>query len=308
MSLKSINTIDGTMNMNRPIVPVYLNQKLVFDLVAMLRGGISTVTAITSSIGRQQIEQQDVSAKFGLSDALSTLLSINLSGAKTKGQTNDSSSTSSEERVHTPASLFYELRNMLAEQKCLTTPAAGELPSPGDFVEFTASLKRNSIVETLDSLSEVLRLAIVFKDTPEPPKKGGVKNYKTEDEEIREQIASLSDALKAGSTIDLTTSETDGKFRSVVTVETEFLNDPFMSDLVDGHFNVLGKVIRSVATNDESISLLRKTALSKMPVDTLETLFAALSDLKNEKGFDVPEILWEVPGPAIQVLPVAIYA
>lgn len=294
--------------MNKPIVPVYLNQKLVFDLVAMLRGGISTVTAITSNIGRQQIDQQEVSAKFGLSDALSTLLSINLSGAKTKSQANESSSTSSEERVHTPASLFYELRNMLAEQKCLATPAPGELPSPGDFVEFTASLKRNPIVETLDSLSEVLRLAILFKDKPELPKKAGTKNYKTEEEKIREQIASLSGALKAGSTIDLTTSETDGKFRSVVTVETEFLNDPFMSDLVDGRFNVLGKVIRSVATDDGSISLLRKTALSKMPLGILEDMVTALSNLKKENGFAVPEIQWEVSGPAIQVLPVAIYA
>lgn len=296
--------------MDTPIVPVYLNQKLVFDLVAMLRGGISTVTAVTSSSSKQQNEQQQVSAKFGLSEALSTLLSINLSGGKSKGKTNDSSTELTEERVHTPASLFYELRKMLTEQGCLSTPDPDKLPSPGEFVEFTAALKRNPIVETLDSLSEMLRLASVFSDDqPQQPKKSGVTKHKSEEQKIREQIASLSDALKAGSTIDLTTSGAESGFRSVVTVETRFLNDPFMSDLVDGRFSVLGKVIRSVKkSDDESISLLRKTALEKLPKGTLNEVFTALSNLKSEGGFAMPEILWEVPGPAIQVLPVAIYA
>lgn len=294
--------------MDKPIVPVYLNQKIVFDLVAMLRGGISTVTAVTSSTGEQQNERQEVSAKFGLSEALSTLLSINLSGGKMKGQTNDSSTALAEERVHTPASLFYELRNMLAEQGCLIFPEPGKLPSPGAFVEFTAELNRNPILETLDSLSEMLRLAILFSDQPQQSKKGGAKNQKSEEQKMREQIASLSDALKAGSTIDLTTSSAEPGFRSVVTVETKFLNDPLMSDLVDGRFSVLGKVIRSVAAGNDSISLLRKTALEKMPKGTLDEVFTALSNLKSEEGFAMPEILWEVPGPAIQVLPVAIYA
>lgn len=295
--------------MNRPIVPVYLNQKLVFDLVAMLRGGISTVTAVTSSSAKHENERQVVSATFGLSEALSTLLRVDLSGGKSKGKTNDNSTKLTEERVHTPASLFYELRNMLADQGCLSTSYSNNLPSPGEFVEFTAALKRNPIVETLDSLSEMLRLASVFTDDQsQQSKKDGAKKQKSQDKKIQERIASLSDALKAGSTIDLTTSGSESGFRSVVTVETRFLNDPLMSDLVDGRFSVLGKVIRSVMTNDESISLLRKTALEKMPRGTLDEVFTALANLKSEGGFAMPEILWEVPGPAIQVLPVAIYA
>ena len=35
--------------MEKLIVPVYLNQRLVFDLLAMLQGGISTVTAINKT-------------------------------------------------------------------------------------------------------------------------------------------------------------------------------------------------------------------------------------------------------------------
>jgi hypothetical protein len=81
-----------------------------------------------------------------------------------------------------------------------------------------------------------------------------------------------------------------------------------MSDLVDGKFRVLGKVIRSLDAASESISLIRKTALSKMPSPLLEQMFGQLSTLGSEQGFGIPTLTWEIPGPAIQILPVAIYA
>lgn len=52
--------------MERLIVPVYLNQKFVFDLLAMLQGGISTVTTVTESSATTRSEDEKVSAGFGL--------------------------------------------------------------------------------------------------------------------------------------------------------------------------------------------------------------------------------------------------
>lgn len=61
------------------IIPVYLNQKLVFDLLAMLKGGISTVTQISSSTENSSNVSGKASSKFGLSEALSTLFKVDLS-------------------------------------------------------------------------------------------------------------------------------------------------------------------------------------------------------------------------------------
>jgi hypothetical protein len=36
---------------NNLIIPAYLNQRIVFDLIAMLQDGLSTVTRITSTYG-----------------------------------------------------------------------------------------------------------------------------------------------------------------------------------------------------------------------------------------------------------------
>lgn len=273
----------------------------------MLRGGISTVTAVTTNSSTQDSQQQHMSAGFGLSEAFSTLLRINLSAGKSRTDTTDSGSIATEERVHTPASLFYELRSMFVDKGYVRSITAEQLPESGDFVEFDAWLKRNPIVETLDSFAEMINLADMFSDELQRKGKGG-KPQQSENQKIREQMLSLSNSLKAGSTIDLTATDLVAGYSGVITVETSFLNDPMMSDLVDGQFKVLGKVIRSVRDKSESISLLRKTALSEMPSALLSQTFGALTQLESQEGFAIPEMTWEVKGPAIQVLPVAIYA
>lgn len=294
--------------MERLIVPVYLNQKFVFDLLAMLQGGISTVTSVTESSKNTTSEAEKVSAGFGLSEAFSTLLKIDLSGTRDKSSGNEDASTSSQERVHTPASLFFQLRNILIEKGYLIDSLAGDLPKAGDFVEFEGYLKRNPIVETIDSLAEMMDMADAFEDKPQPKKGNRNQNQISENQKIKQQMVRFSDALKAGSTIDLSSASLASNYTAVVTVETSFLNDPLMSDLVDGQFKIIGKVIKSVSDSSDSINLLRKTALSKMPSTMMLEALGHLSSLGSEQGFDIPELKLEIEGPAIQVLPIAIYA
>jgi len=293
--------------MDRLIVPVYLNQKLVFDLLAMLQGGISTVTTVTESSSNKNISGERVSAGFGLSEAFSTLLKIDLSGSKEKTTGTEGTNTSSQERVHTPASLFFQLRNLLLEKGYLKENQT-DLPKAGDFVEFEGFLKRNPIVETIDSFAEMMDMAEAFEDKPQPKKGSHNANHLSESQKIKQQMIRFSDALKSGSTIDLSSASLENGYTAVVTVETGFLNDPLMSDLVDGQFKVIGKVIKSVSNSSESINLLRKTPLSKMPSELMFNAIAQLSSLGSDQGFDIPELKMEIKGPAIQVLPIAIYA
>lgn len=295
--------------MEKLIVPVYLNQRLVFDLLAMLQGGISTVTAVTNTESAQASNLQKTKATFGLSNALSSLLKIDLSGEKEHGATSGHGSSVSEERVHTPASLFYKLRNNLLERKFLVQLQSDVSPQAGDLVEFEASLSRNPIVETIESLSEMLNIVLLFEDSPAQHQKlGGKAQKQSEKRKVKEQMDAFAESLKAGNTIDLTANRVDSGHEAVITLETEFLSDPLMSDLVDGKFHVLGKVIRAIESPDESISLIRKTALSKMPPPLVMQAFSHLSDLASQQGFAIPALRWNIGGPAIQVLPIAIYA
>lgn len=295
--------------MKKLIVPVYLNQRLVFDLLAMLQGGISTVTAINRTESANHENSEITKATFGLNAAFSSLLKIDLSGEKGNNKNKFDEKSVSEERVHTPASLFYQLRNILIEEDILVQMDVNSQPKPGDIVEFEATLNRNPIVETIDSFSEMLKIAVMFDDHP---KSQQIKNNKptpvSENEKLLKQMYDFSNSLKVGNTIDLTASNLPSLHEAVITLESVYLNDPMMSDLADGKFHVVGKVIRSFEDEKESISLIRKTALSKLPKNIRDQFFGSLSAMNIVQGFDIPNLRWDISGPAIQIIPIAIYA
>lgn len=250
----------------------------------MLQGGISTVTSVTEASSTSESKNSKVSTGFGLSEAFSTLLKVDLSGSKEKSANQDSAKKYSEERVHTPASLFFQLRNLLVEKNYLIEPSNDDLPKAGEFVEFEGYLKRNPIIETMDSLSEMMAIAETFEDKPQNKGKQ-VVNQMSENQKIRQQMIKFSDSLKAGNTIDLTSKSLKTNYSAVITVETAFLNDPLMSDLVDGQFKVIGKVIKSVDDATDSINLLRKTALSKLPPSMLLEAFKMPISIKQRTRF-----------------------
>jgi hypothetical protein len=74
------------------------------------------------------------------------------------------------------------------------------------------------------------------------------------------------------------------------------------------HFNVLGKVIRVIDDDKDSINLIRKTALSAMPENILNTALGGLSELSKTQGFKIPTMELEAKGPVLQVLPIAIFS
>lgn len=101
------------------LIPVYLNQRIVFDMLAMLQGGISTVTSVSKTEQSADEKSRKMGGSFGLSQALSSLLKIDLSADATSTKAGSQEESLTEERFHTPASLFYTLRNLLKSQDLL---------------------------------------------------------------------------------------------------------------------------------------------------------------------------------------------
>ena len=199
-------------------------------------------------------------------------------------------------------SLFFEVRKLIDENQLLKSDGVDLKPQPGDFIEFQAVLERNPIIETMDAASEMVDLGNLFSDTKRP-KKG-----ETDGRKLAAQMRAFSEKLRAGDTLDLITPLLDCKYRCITTVEIQYLNDPHLSDLVDGTFRVLGKVIRVVDEGEGAISLVRKSAVGRMPESTLKKAFGGFQALSDNQGFDLPELRWEIDGPVLLVLPIAIYA
>ncbi len=293
------------------IIPVYLNQRIVFDIIAMLQDGISAVTKVSSTQTAATEDDRRYGAEFGLSKALASLLRIGISGGRDLKKEEGKEVTLGQEKVHTPASLFHKLRGILAAQNKLLQVDSGFTPTAGQIVEFSASLHKNPLVQTMDSMAALMDIVITFEGGQHHPKgqQKEKKQPKSESRRTKEQIAAFSENLKSGDTVDIVSGALTCDYKAVITLETEYLNDPTMSDLVEGQFEVLGKVIR-VITKDQpgSISLLRKTPLMMIPESIMGELLGSLSKLSDEEGFQLPKLEWKMAGPVFQVIPIAIFA
>jgi len=291
----------------QPIIPVYLNQRIVFDLLAMLEDGLCHVTKVVSAENKIEQRERRYGAEFGLSKALAALLSINVSGERQNVNGTTETLQKNEERIHTPASLFFRLRNQLKSDNLLKMLDGVNVPEVHDLVEFGASMLRNPLLETMDSFVSLMEMAVLFEDKGFGEKGQQKGHGRQANDRILKQMMSFAEKLRSGDTVDMIAEEILGGHQAIVTLETEYLNDPSMADLVDGKFTVVGKVIRSVS-NTETISLIRKSALTVMPKSIFEDMMSSLVQLSKTDGYNVPELKWELPGPVFQVIPIAIFA
>ncbi len=121
--------------------------------------------------------------------------------------------------------------------------------------------------------------------------------------ETGRQIEMVKSAVTAEGSYDLIAEV--GEMRFILTTEPGFFIDPSMNDTIDGTFRIFGKATRVITSNADGISLLRKTALGKFG-DVVGDLGSALEGMQSS-GFTGP-VEMEIRGPAVQVIPIAIFS
>lgn len=291
------------------LVPVYLNQRLVFDLIAMLQDGISQVVRVTSNATDAEDSSKQTIGTFGLGSALSSLLKVNLSSTGTQEQKSTTAIERSEDRVHTPASLLFKLHRMLSDRSYINIVNESTAPQHSEIVEFSTTLRRNSLLLAIDTLAGVTEISEVFSNNNTQSQSSGKRQkLAPSGNSVIIQMRKFREQLVTGGTIDMVSDVLPGGYRSLVTLESEFLRDPTMSDLVDGRFRVIGKVIRVINDNSDAISLIRKTHLGAMPIELIKNAFSHLDSLIDNDQWRLPKMEWDIKGPVFQIIPIAIYA
>jgi hypothetical protein len=92
---------------------------------------------------------------------------------------------------------------------------------------------------------------------------------------------------------------------TVVLLFTDYLRDRTMAEISHKEYWLLGKVVRKIeSASDDPIDLLRGTGLGGVGRETLEPLLGALSTMDK---MNLPQVSPEVLGPALEVVPIAIY-
>ena len=306
--------MSGTVSSDLPVV-IYLNQRIVFDQLAIFEDGFSEVTSMQISSAAETDRSRSGEGALGLSNVFA-LLGISFKGSGSLTSKDTDRTDQSKQKVHTPASLFAKLRQRLREEGLLRNVEdsfMAEHLSSGDFVEFRALLKKSPLLETLQVLKGLLSLSSAFTDPSVRPTGGSNKQKNLPPQPgpvtIKTQIDALLNDLIGSNSVDLIGQIVGASGLSVVlTAEVPYFNDVSMNDCIDGEFCILAKVTRVLRTGSpDSISLLRKATLGRFPQEMIDQMATGI-EAANNAGLRFPKLQTELKAPALQAIPIAIFA
>ena len=314
----------GEETTEKPIdfcVPIYLNQQIVFDLLAILDDGFSQISTITKSQKDIDSQSSELGGSIGISNVFALLgVAFNARDADTKSS--QSQEACSQQKIHTPTSLFSKLRLILYEKKVIkeihSIDDIKNLNS-GEFVEFKAILRKNPLVDIFEMIKQIFDLAsAISPDVPaqsitqsRQPKKSVQKTDRPvhdPNEKIRMQLDLILKDLNQSNSLEILGELIEVKeVKAVLSTKTQYYNDRNSNDIIDGEFRVLGKVVRVIKPDSkDSIDLLRKTSFGKLDSKMLDGFREPLEKVRAA-GMKTPDFITEINGPAFQIIPIAIF-
>lgn len=294
------------MDVNQLMIPVYINEKIVLDMLAIIEDGFSTVSQVSYSDHKENSNAQKIETEVSTSASiLSKLLKIDLKGELSHSGNCGETENTTKEKVHTNVSLLSKFRAFLTDANILKSGFDISNMKIGDFIEVEGELQKNPLINCMDIFVDVLRMADIFAEKPQLNARTQAKAQKQQQDETMKKIKSFASELKHSGTVDFILSDSAGTI--VLSAQEQYLSNDNISEILGGHFKVLGKVIAICADKTESIDLLRKTTLSILPHDLLADMFSCLQN-EDMKQYNLPELKTEISEPAVIVIPVAIYA
>ena len=281
---------------NRLTIPIYLNTKIVFDMLATIQDGFADVKNVQTSKNKNR--ENDIEANIGTNN-LFAFLNIGIRGNHKGNSSNEE--TIVEERTHTPVSLFQQLKAQLDSAKLINRDIKSL--KIGDFIEIQGTLKNNPVIDMLSGLKEIMALANLFSDN-KPNKNKSKKEKLMSNNNFNAQVNALIKGLQADGKKDII-CKSDNLNIVLPTDENYFLNNN-MSEITDGNYKILGKVIQ-ICMEEGEISLLRNTVFSKLQLDKMEDFQGLFSDPSLSQFAGDEGIKTVISAPVIMVIPIAIY-
>lgn len=286
------------------MVPVYINEKIVLDMLAIIEDGFSMVSQVNSSEQKESTSEQIGSVNASTS-LLNKLLKIDLKGDISHTGNVGENENISKEKVHTNVSLLSKFRTTLEDEKLLDTSSNISNVKIGNFIELEGELQKNPLIDYMDKIVDMFRMVDIFSDEPELGNKKNASMQKKKESLILKQIKDFSAELRHSGTVDFILSGSTGTI--VLSAQEQYLANDNISEILGGKFKVLGKVIAICKDDTESIDLLRKTTLSILTDELLDDFFVGFKS-EDMKQFNLPELITKIKGPAMIVIPIAIYA
>jgi hypothetical protein len=311
------------MGMNADlIIPVYLDTNALLDLLASIEGGFSVVEKITTRDTRSKAAetsgQAEAGTEFGIPNVLS-LLKVKLAGTLGSKRSQENIQETEAARYHTYGSLLYRLRTYLDEQHAIkrfeADKATWETVHPSDFVEVHGVFRPNPLAYSLEVIDRLAGLAAAFGGiqpgmqsargkTAKPPTLAG-----GHDQQLSQVRRFLKDVLADIQREKVRTFVVDLGYppshRAVALLFSDYLRDQTMSEISHKEYRLLGKVVRKLDSDSpERIELLRGTGLGGFSKSVIDSIIAGLG---SAEGMNLPEVQVDIAGPALEMVPIAVF-
>jgi hypothetical protein len=302
------------------IVPIYVDTNALLDLLASIEGGFSLVEKVTSRTTTSSIKDgsasTEVGTEFGIPNVLS-LLKIKLGGSITTNKGKEAGEERETEKYHTYGSLLHRLRVHLETNKLIkrldTKANVWTTIEPSNFVEIRGIVRPNPMVDSFSRIERLIGIVQLVSSLNFGSVGQNVNTKSSKSQIDKGQLNSIGKFIKGISSdiekenirtfiIDLISPL---NCTAVALIYTNYLRDQTMTEIAHKEYRLLGKVVRKIEKDSEdSIDLLRGTGLSGVGRDTLNNLLIPFNQLE---GMNLPEIKSEVMGPALEIVPIAIF-
>jgi hypothetical protein len=298
------------------IIPVYVDTNSLLDLLASIEGGFSLVEKVTSrasiSSEKDRSALAETGTEFGIPNVLS-LLKIKLGGSVSTKRGEESGEERETERFHTYGSLLHRLRSYLEAEKLVkklgTKDNIWKSIESSNFVEIRGIVRSNPLADSfgrIDRLISIAQLVSSINIGQVNGKIGKAQNDKNQMIQMRQFIKGiLSDIEKENIRTFIIDMQSPKGGSAVALLYTNYLRDQTMTEIEHKEYRLLGKVVRKIEEDSgETIDLLRGTGLGGVGKDTLENLLKSFNKLD---GMNLPKVKTEITGPALEIVPIAIF-
>lgn len=302
---------------NDLIVPVYIDTNLLLDLLASIEGGFSVVEKITTrSANTSDIDREvkaDTGTEFGIPNVLN-LLKINIGYSANWKKGKEEGQEKEVERYHTYGSLFYRLRAYLDNEGLIkhldnTNAESWKTIQPSNFVEIRGLFQPNPLA---DSLRAIDKLFVLFMPAlPQSSLKGKKKQPKPQTAANQNYSLSQIKKMIEGILVDVENEQVKtfvvslGEYSAVTLLFADYLRDQSMTEINHREYRLLGKVVRKIDKEDgETIDLLRNTGLGVMGQEAIQQLTGVFNEQEKMR---LPEVKTQISGPALEIVPIAVF-
>lgn len=300
------------------IIPIYVDTNSLLDLLASIEGGFSIVEKVTtrniSTAGSEKSVLGEAGAEFGVLNVLN-LLKVKLGGSLSSKKNLETGEEKEAERYHTYGSLLYRLRAFLDDGELIKRPYenidAWRTIVPSDFIEVHGLFRPNPLVDSLQRIDRLLGLFEVISGfvpqvSTQPAGKKGSQDDKKQMKQIRQFFQGILADIEARNTrVFVVDAIEPNQFQVVVLLFADYLRDQTMAEISYKEYRLLGKVVRKVEQDTgDTIDLLRGTGLGGIGKEPLDQLWNAFNQIEQ---MNLPQVKSEISGPALEVVPIAVY-